>query len=129
MSQNQQQVRNDNNNQKQYDEDEPFNRIRIMDLPFEATREHLDELCTKFGRIKQIEMRKGAYGMIGFVTFTKEVDAEFALYRLVDYVYMGRKIKVYPAPVTQQEIERKRREQNERERRSDETDKKKKVCQ
>jgi len=65
--------------------------------------------------------------MMGFVTFMKEVDAEFALYRLVDYVYMGRKIKVYPAPVTQQEIERRRKEQNERERRADDFDKRKKV--
>jgi len=117
------------NNQRQYqydDENEPFNRIKIMDLPFEVTKAHLEELCSKFGRIRSIEMRKGNYGMIGLVTFMKEVDAEFALYRLVDYVYMNRKIKVYPAPVTQEEVERKRREQSERDRRNEEFGQKKK---
>jgi len=104
----------------------PFKRIKIYDLPWEVTRGHLEELASKFGKVALVELRKGRYGMIGFITFNTYIDADFALYRLRDgYVFMGSKIKVFPAPVTQEEIERKKKEKLEREKKNSEVGRKK----
>jgi len=62
---------NYNNNTKNgpQEEVEEFKRIKIMDLSREVTRDHIEELCGKFGRINDIEMKRVKNGMISFVTF------------------------------------------------------------
>jgi len=94
-----------------------FRRIKIQDLPYNVTRSHIEELCSKFGRIVEIEMKRGYGGtMMSFVTFYREVDAEFALYRLLDMTYMQTKIKAYPAELSREEIEQRKEDSKERER-------------
>jgi len=117
-------------NEEKNDEEDSntFRRIKIMDLPREITRGHIEELCGKYGKINEIEMRRGNNGMNSFVTFHKVVDAEFALYRLLDSTYMGSKIKAYPAKLTKEEIEQRKNEAKERERkRLEGKNKKKKI--
>jgi hypothetical protein len=74
-----------------------YKRIKIENLPRDITREHIEELCSKFGRVNEIEMRRLGQSMRSFVSFFNVVDAEYALYRIFDMTYMGEKLKVYPA--------------------------------
>jgi len=105
---------------------ETFRRIKIIDLPREVTRAHIDELCSKFGRITDIELRRVGNLMNSFVTFSRFVDAEFALYRLTDTIYLGSKIKAFSAELTQEDMEAREKEQKERERKKLEGREKKK---
>jgi len=106
--------RDDNftNNDENYDNTPlPFRRIKIMDLDWDITRAHVEELCSKFGKITNIEMiRTRNRGWISFVTFMTFVDAEFAVYQLQDRRVMGYPIRVYAAPVTEEEKEEKKKE-------------------
>jgi len=100
-------------------------RIKVMDLPWKINRAYVEDLCSKFGNIKKIEMRRGDYGMIALVTFTQQVDAEYAMYRLDGYIFMGYEIYALPAPLTDEEIENTKKEREERQKFLDEKKKEK----
>jgi len=97
---------------------EKYKRIEIdlTDVNRDVTRAHVEELCSKYGRVNDIEMRRDRDRFSYFVTFGSTVDAEFALYRLYDHVFMGGQIKAYPAPLTNDELKKRREEAQERER-------------
>jgi RNA recognition motif-containing protein len=93
----------------------PFKRIKILRLPSDVTRAHLEELGSKFGKITGIEIeRAGRYECVGFITFATFHDAEYALYRLIDTIYLGNQIRVFSSPITTEELERKKKEQQDR---------------
>jgi len=102
--------------------------IDLTGVNRDVTRAHVEELCSKYGRVNDIEMTRGREGFSCFVTFGSTVDAEFALYRLYDHVFMGTKIKAYPAPLTNEEIKKRKDEASEREKkRMEGREKRKKV--
>jgi len=103
--------------QNEIDENTPYKRIKILDLPYDTTRAHLEELSSKYGRVSNVEIdRSERNRIVGFVTYTSSHDAAFAVYRLEDFIYRGIRIRVYPAHITQEEIERKKKEKLERQR-------------
>jgi len=96
--------------QDQNDENPPYKRIKILDLPYDTTRAHLEELGSKFGKVSNVEIERSERNrLVGFVSYTSSHDAAFAVYRLEDFIYRGIHIRVYPAPITQEEIERKKK--------------------
>jgi len=108
------------------DNREPFWRIKIVDLDWDITRGHIDELCSKFGKITNIEVIKTRrVGKLALVTFLRQDDAEYAVYRLKGTRVAGYPIRVFPAPVTEVEIERKKQLERDREKRKLENDQKK----
>jgi RNA recognition motif-containing protein len=127
MSQNENTQKTDNNTNTQNGTSGTYKRIKIENLPMDITRDHIEELCSKYGRVNEIEMRRFGNGMRSYVTFFNVVDAEYALYRIFDMNYMGEKLKVYPAELTEKEISKRQEDAKERDRkRMEGRDKKKK---
>jgi len=98
------------NMQQDLNEETPYKRIKILDLPYDTTRAHLDDLGSKFGRVSNVEVERSERNrVVGYISYTSSHDAAFAVYRLEDFIYKGIHIRVYPAPITQEEIERKKK--------------------
>jgi len=98
----------------------PYKRIVIVGIPDydDINRGTIEEMCTKYGRVNTVELRRGfkSGALKAFVTFYNELDAEFAVYRLYGYEYRGRLLKSFPAPLTEEEKRKRKEEQLERER-------------
>lgn len=70
-------------------------RILIQNLPFDTTREGVEELCAKFGRVNDIVLKRYQRGKQSIVSFFNVVDAEFAHYKLTGSTYRGLNVQVY----------------------------------
>jgi len=114
--------------QQDQNENIPYKRIKLLDLPYDTTRAYLDELGSKYGRVSNVEIERSERNrIVGYISYTSSHDAAFAVYRLEDFIYRGIRIRVYPSPITQEEIERKKKEKLERQRTLDGDDGRKKA--
>jgi RNA recognition motif-containing protein len=99
---------------------EPYKRIRITNLPKLITREHVFELCFKFGKVLEngVQVRKNINNnnntisnfAEAYVSFLTTHDAEFAIYRLQDYTFQGFHLHAFPAPFSAEEKEERKKD-------------------
>jgi RNA recognition motif-containing protein len=86
-------------------------RIFIANIPLEATREEIEDLCNRFGRVLTIQLRRGKKSNNCNVTFMTHEDAEFVIYRLHRKLFKGQELRANWAEPIDKEAEAKRKEQ------------------
>jgi len=113
-------------------DDKNNKRILISNLPLDATRVEIEDLCNRYGRVLNLQLRGGGKGNkksnSSIVTFMTHQDAEFVIYRLSGKPFKGQELRANWAEPINKEEEAKRKEesQNRRAKNDDSKVKKKK---
>jgi len=68
--------------------------IFIANIPVDATRDEIEDLCNRFGRVLNIQLRRGNKFNNCNVTFMTHEDAEFVIYRVHRKVFKGQELRV-----------------------------------
>lgn len=101
----------DSKSQKGTQDNTTNKRIFIGNIPLEASREEIEDLCNRFGRVLTIQLRRGKKANTCNVSFMTHEDAEFVIYRLHRKVFKNQELRANWAEPLDKEAEAKRKEQ------------------